>query len=121
MESVERRLAALLSADAVGYTRLMAQDDVATVRTITAYRGVISDCVEAHRGRVAARGGRQEALESQNVFARPFAAPAAIGECHRPPRRDGVAATAGLQGDAIAAALMTCSKRACSKRRRLKR
>jgi adenylate cyclase len=52
VESVERRLAALLSADAVGYTRLMAQDDVATVRTITAYRGVISDCVEAHRGRV---------------------------------------------------------------------
>jgi adenylate cyclase len=34
----ERKLAAVLSADVVGYSRLMAEDDAATVRTLTAYR-----------------------------------------------------------------------------------
>ena len=38
MDGVERRLAAILSADVVGYSRLMAADEQATVRTITAYR-----------------------------------------------------------------------------------
>jgi class 3 adenylate cyclase len=32
---IERRLAALLSADVVGYRRLMAEDEAATVRTLT--------------------------------------------------------------------------------------
>jgi adenylate cyclase len=51
-DNVERRLAAILSADAAGYTRLMAQDDVATVRTITFYRAEISRHVEEHGGRI---------------------------------------------------------------------
>ena len=34
----ERRLAAILSADVAGYSRLMAEDEDATVRTLTAYR-----------------------------------------------------------------------------------
>ena len=51
-EPIERKLAALLSADAVGYSRLMAEDDVATVRTLTAYRDEIRLLVEQHRGRV---------------------------------------------------------------------
>jgi adenylate cyclase len=49
---VERRLAAILSADVVGYSRLMADDEQATIRTITAYRKAIGDLVEEHRGRV---------------------------------------------------------------------
>ena len=52
METVERRLAALLSADAVGYTRLMAQDELATVRAIGACRELIARLVGEHRGRV---------------------------------------------------------------------
>jgi adenylate cyclase len=51
-EGIERRLAAILSADAVGYSRLMADDEQATIRTITAYRKAIGDLVEEHRGRV---------------------------------------------------------------------
>ena len=35
-EHVERRLAAILSADAVGYSRLMAEDEAGTIRTLTA-------------------------------------------------------------------------------------
>jgi hypothetical protein len=49
---VERRLAAILSADAVGYSRLMAEDEVATVHTLTSYRGQIEALVRDHRGRV---------------------------------------------------------------------
>ncbi len=49
---VERRLAAILSADVVGYSRLMAADEQATVRTITAYRTEIGNLVGDHRGRI---------------------------------------------------------------------
>ena len=33
----KRKLTAILSADAVGYSRLMGEDEAATVRTLTAY------------------------------------------------------------------------------------
>ncbi|MET0167506.1 MAG: hypothetical protein ABW318_21220, partial [Vicinamibacterales bacterium] len=49
---VERRLAAILSADVKGYSRLMGEDEVATIRTLTAYRQVIATLVQQHRGRV---------------------------------------------------------------------
>jgi adenylate cyclase len=49
---VERKLAAILSADVVGYSRLMAEDDVATLETLRAYRDVIAGLVRQHGGRV---------------------------------------------------------------------
>ncbi len=49
---VERKLAAILSADVAGYSRLMAQDEDATVRTLAAYRQEIALLVEQHRGRL---------------------------------------------------------------------
>jgi adenylate cyclase len=52
IEEVERRLAAILSADAVGYSRLMAQDEGGTIRTITAHRKAMQSCIERERGRV---------------------------------------------------------------------
>ena len=52
LDSVERRLSAILSADVVGYSRLMAADEQSTVRTITAYRNEIANLVGDHRGRV---------------------------------------------------------------------
>jgi adenylate cyclase len=51
-EGIERRLAAVLSADAVGYSRLMADDETATIRTLGAYREQIGVLVREHRGRV---------------------------------------------------------------------
>jgi adenylate cyclase len=51
-DPVERKLAAILSADVVGYSRLMAEDEVATLRTLTAYREEIGVLVRQHRGRV---------------------------------------------------------------------
>jgi TolB-like protein/Flp pilus assembly protein TadD len=51
-ESIERRLAAILSADVVGYSRMMAEDEAATVRTLSAYREEIGLLVRQHGGRV---------------------------------------------------------------------
>jgi adenylate cyclase len=51
-DSIKHRLAALLSADVVGYSRLMAQDEVATIRTLSAYRDKITTIVRENEGRV---------------------------------------------------------------------
>jgi class 3 adenylate cyclase/pimeloyl-ACP methyl ester carboxylesterase len=51
-DGVERKLAAILSADVVGYSRLMAKDEAATIRTLTDYREAIAMLVRQHRGRV---------------------------------------------------------------------
>jgi adenylate cyclase len=47
----EHRLAAILSADVAGYSRLMAEDEDATVRTLTVYREQIGALLREHRGR----------------------------------------------------------------------
>ena len=49
---MQRKLAAIFSADVVGYSRLMGDDEEATIRTLTAYRAVISSLIQRHRGRV---------------------------------------------------------------------
>ena len=49
---LRRKLAAILSADVKGYSRLMGDDEEATVRTITAYREVMYALIQKHRGRV---------------------------------------------------------------------
>ena len=41
-EAVERKLAANASADVVGYSRLMAEDEASTVRRLTDYREEIA-------------------------------------------------------------------------------
>lgn len=51
-EGFKRKLTAILSADAVGYSRLMVEDEEATVRTITAYREVLSTLIQQHNGKV---------------------------------------------------------------------
>ncbi|MBW2291724.1 MAG: tetratricopeptide repeat protein [Deltaproteobacteria bacterium] len=48
----ERKLAAILSADVAGYSRLMADDESATIRTLTDYREQVEVLVRQHRGRV---------------------------------------------------------------------
>jgi len=50
--AVQRRLAAILSADVAGYSRLMGDDELATVRTLSEYRGVIAGIVASQHGRV---------------------------------------------------------------------
>jgi Tol biopolymer transport system component/class 3 adenylate cyclase len=51
-EKVVRRLAAILSADVVGYSRLMAADEEATVRALQDQRARIAALIESQGGRV---------------------------------------------------------------------
>ena len=51
-EGYKRKLAAILAADVKGYSRLMGEDEEATLRTLTAYRNAMSDLVQQYRGRV---------------------------------------------------------------------
>jgi adenylate cyclase len=51
-DTPERRLAAILSADVVGYSRLMAEDEAATIRTLSDYREEVGMLVRQRRGRV---------------------------------------------------------------------
>jgi adenylate cyclase len=67
-EDFKRKLTAILSADVKGYSRLMGEDDEATVRTIKAYREVISKIVQKHRGRVVDSPGDNILAEFASVI-----------------------------------------------------
>jgi class 3 adenylate cyclase/pimeloyl-ACP methyl ester carboxylesterase len=50
---VERRLAAILAADVVGYSRLMSADEAGTLSVLQAHRcNLIAPAIERHRGRI---------------------------------------------------------------------
>jgi adenylate cyclase len=66
-ERVKRKLSAILSADVVGYSRLMGEDEVSTVRTLEAYRKVMSDLIEQFRGRVVDSPGDNLLSEFSSV------------------------------------------------------
>ena len=51
-EDFKRKLTAILSADVVSYSRLMGDDESATVKTLEIYKGVMSSLIKQHRGRV---------------------------------------------------------------------
>jgi adenylate cyclase len=51
-DAFKRKLAAILSADAVSYSRLMGENEDATVRTLTAYREAMADLIRQYNGRV---------------------------------------------------------------------
>lgn len=52
-----RKLAAILAADVAGYSRLMQDDERATVATLDEYRGVFRKQIEVHYGRVVDMAG----------------------------------------------------------------
>lgn len=54
---MERKLAAILSADVQGYSRLMGEDEEATIRTLTASREITDSLIHQHRGRVVNTAG----------------------------------------------------------------
>ena len=51
-DQIIRKLAAILSTDVKGYSRLMGDDEMATVEAITRFRTFISEFIEVHHGRV---------------------------------------------------------------------
>jgi len=66
-QDFRRKLTAIFSADAVGYSRLMRQDEPATVQTLTAYREVISTLIKQHHGRVVDSPGDNVLAEFASV------------------------------------------------------
>jgi adenylate cyclase len=64
---VERRLAAILSADVKEYSCLMGADDVATVEMLTVYRGAMTALISQHRGRVVDSPGDNLLAEFPSV------------------------------------------------------
>ena len=49
---VKRKLTAILSADVEGYSRLMTDDEVGTIRTLSVYRDAMTRLIQQYRGRV---------------------------------------------------------------------
>ena len=57
LDAVDHKLAAILSADVVGYSRLMSMDEATTVRTLNAYREQMAVLIRQYRGRVVGSPG----------------------------------------------------------------
>jgi adenylate cyclase len=66
-EQAKRKLAAILSADAKDYSRLMEDDEEATVRTITAYRELMVSQIQNQNGRVVDAKGDNLLAEFSSV------------------------------------------------------
>ncbi len=66
-ERIKRKLAAILSADVKGYSRLMGDDEVSTVRTIESHRKTMTELILDHRGRVVDSPGDNLLAEFASV------------------------------------------------------
>jgi adenylate cyclase len=64
---VERKLAAILCADVYGYSRLMGEDEEATLRTLTSHREMIDSQIENHHGRFVNSAGDSVLAEFASV------------------------------------------------------
>jgi adenylate cyclase len=64
---MQRKLAAIFSTDVAGYSRLMGNDEEATIRTLTAYRAVIASLIQQYRGRVVDAPGDNLLAEFASV------------------------------------------------------
>ncbi len=66
-DPLKRKLAAILSADVKGYSRLMGEDEEGTIHTLKVYLEVIAGFIQQHRGRVVATGGDSVLAEFASV------------------------------------------------------
>jgi TolB-like protein/class 3 adenylate cyclase len=66
-QEVKRKLAAILSADVKGYSRLMGEDEKGTVHTLNAYKEAITGLIQHHRGRVVDAPGDNVLAEFGSV------------------------------------------------------
>ena len=66
-EGFKRKLTAILSADVVGYSRLMRADEEATVRDLASNRVLITEIIQQHNGRVVDSPGDNILAEFASV------------------------------------------------------
>ena len=64
---MERKLAAILCADVYGYSRLMGEDEEATLHTLTSHRKLIDSQIENHHGRFVNSAGDSVLAEFASV------------------------------------------------------
>jgi len=64
---MERKLTAILCADVYGYSRLMGEDEKATLYALTSYRKIIDSLIEQHRGRFVNSAGDSVLAEFASV------------------------------------------------------
>jgi adenylate cyclase len=64
---VERKLAAILCADVYGFSRLMGEDEEATLRTLKSHRKLIDTQIEQHHGRFVNSAGDSVLAEFASV------------------------------------------------------
>jgi adenylate cyclase len=66
-QEVKRKLTAILSADVKGYSRLMGEDEVGTIRTLNIYKEVMTNLIQQHHGRVVDSPGDNLLAEFASV------------------------------------------------------
>ena len=66
-KELKRKLAAILSADVKGYSRLMGEDEKGTVRTLNAYKKAMAGLIQHHHGRVVSAPGDNVLAEFASV------------------------------------------------------
>jgi adenylate cyclase len=64
---LERKLTAILCADVFGYSRLMGENEEATLRTLSSYRKLIDSLIEQHHGRFVNSAGDSVLAEFASV------------------------------------------------------
>jgi adenylate cyclase len=67
--TLERKLIAILAADIEGYSRLMGQDEGATLTTLSAHRAIADALIARHGGRICNTAGDSVLAEFSSVFA----------------------------------------------------
>jgi adenylate cyclase len=67
-QSYKRKLAAILSADVKGYSRLMSEDEAHTIGTLTEYREIMSSFIQKKHGRVVDSPGDNLLAEFASVI-----------------------------------------------------
>ncbi|MBT4027661.1 adenylate/guanylate cyclase domain-containing protein [Desulfobacula sp.] len=67
-QNFTRKLTAILTADVKGYSRLMGEDEMETVRTITTYREAMCTLIQDHRGRVVDSPGDNVLSEFASII-----------------------------------------------------
>ena len=66
-QEFKRKLTTVFSADVAGYSRLMGEDEAATVTTLEDYKAVMFVLIKQHRGRVVASPGDNVLAEFASV------------------------------------------------------
>ena len=66
-QKIKRKLTAILSADVQGYSRLMGNDEITTIRTLTEYKEKMTTLIRQHRGRVVDAPGDNLLAEFASV------------------------------------------------------